>query len=619
MRDLFTLLPFAWSLLRRYRLQLLAGVVLSAIFGLSNGAFVWATQTILERLSPPSAHVTAKPKAAELKSFAETKKITDEIVDPWLPKLGRPVDWKQMAGAVLILPLIVAFRGLARYLSSYFMLGVSERVTTDLRETVLVKLNSLSLDYFNRSTMGDLITRVNNDTMALNRCLTSGLADLVREPMTMLGVFIALWLIDPTLALIGTVFLPLCFIPLFMLGNKARQAARSGGKANISQRSLLFETLQGVRVVKAFQLEEQQISRFRELSGTILHASMKASRARELIGPIVEVICMLGFGFLILYIFSTHTTIPDLVGFLMGMIIFYAPVKRLASLHILLQETQFGLNRLRRILDEKPTVVELPDAARLAKFSSAIHFQNVSFAYGKHMVLEEIDLTVPRGMKLGLAGESGSGKSTLINLIPRFYDPVSGKITIDGIDLKEISVADLRQLMALVSQEVVVFNRSVADNIACGKIGASRDEIEEAAKAAAAHNFIMNMPEQYDTLLGPQGVKLSGGQRQRISIARAFVRNAPILLLDEATASLDSRAEAEVQAAIDRLTQNRTVICVAHRLSTLASTDLILVLKEGRIVEQGDIDSLLRAEGPFASMAKRQGITSDTLELCHES
>jgi len=260
------------------------------------------------------------------------------------------------------------------------------------------------------------------------------------------------------------------------------------------------------------------------------------------------------------------------------------------------------------ILHQQPSVKDPVEPKPLRGFQRGIALENVSFSYGHEPVLKNLTLELPRGKKLGVAGESGSGKSTLVNLLFRFFDPTAGTIRIDGLDLREVACADLRTLMALVSQDVVLFDMTVAENIALGKSGATRAEIEAAAKAAFAHEFIAAMPQGYDTRVGERGVTLSGGQRQRLCLARAFVRNAPILVLDEATASLDSKAEAEVQAAIDRLAERRTVIAVAHRLSTLAAMDRIVVLAEGRLVESGGFDELLRRGGVFADMAARQGI-----------
>jgi subfamily B ATP-binding cassette protein MsbA len=511
-------------------------------------------------------------------------------------------------------PVLVAIRGLAGYLSSYCLAWTSERVVNDLRLDVLKKLSSLSLDYFNRSTMGDLLTRVNGDTASLQRCLSLGFSDLIKEPVTIVSILVALCLIDWQLTLGAILFFPLCAVPVLVLGRKARRASQAGLDVNIAQSSLLVEVLSGIREIKAFGLEGEQAERFRRLSRELIHHAMRGIRAKEQINPIIETVSMIGFGMLVVYIAYRQRNVSEMVSFLAGLAFLYTPVKKLAALHVLLEQTSVGVDRLGEILRQEPTVREPALAKPLTQFKSEIRFEHLSFAYDKQPVLEEIDLIIPRGSKLGLAGESGSGKSTLVNLIFRFYDPTRGAVKIDNVDLRDVSLRDLRRLMALVSQDVVLFDKTVAENIACGKLGATPEEIEAAARAAHAHEFIMQLPEGYQTRIGERGLTLSGGQRQRLAIARAFVRDAPILVLDEATAALDAQAEAEVQAAIDRLEENRTVICIAHRLSTLAAMDRIVVLSQGRVVEEGTFAELLKAGGVFAEMARGQGLIAASME-----
>jgi subfamily B ATP-binding cassette protein MsbA len=616
MNDLAKVFRFGWPYFHKYWPRLTAGILLGVLFGLSNASFVWATKTLITRMSPPAASVAPvarKIEGVDEKKFSQQLKArlergTQVLVDPWLPAVGRPVDWRQVLGGLFFFPLLVAVRGFVGYLSSYCMAWVSERVVNDLRVDVLKKLSGLSLDFFNRSTLGDLLTRVNGDTLALQRCLSLGFSDLIKEPITILGILAALCLIDWQLTLGAMIFFPLCVVPVIVLGKKARRASKASVDVNVTQSSLLVEMLEGIRVVKAFGLESQQVDRFRKLSRQLVHYGMKGIRAREQINPIIETVSMVGFGLLIVYIAYKQRNIGDMVGFLTGMVFFYTPVKKLAGLHVLFEQTSVGVGRLMHVLAEQPSVREAPAPRPLTRFKSAIELQDLAFAYGDQPVLRNLNLKIQCGMKLGVAGESGSGKSTLLNLLFRFYDPTSGAIRLDGVDIREVALRDLRQLMALVSQEVVLFDLTVAGNIACGKPGATQPEIEAAARAAYAHDFIMQLPQGYETRIGERGQNLSGGQRQRLCIARAFVRDAPILVLDEATAALDSKAEAEVQQAIERLEENRTVICVAHRLSTLAAMDRILVLSQGRIVEQGGFDELLRARGLFAAMAKRQGI-----------
>jgi subfamily B ATP-binding cassette protein MsbA len=405
-------------------------------------------------------------------------------------------------------------------------------------------------------------------------------------------------------------FIPTIFIPIRILSRKSKKAFTSSTMAGVSQDSLLVEVFSSIRVVKAFCLESFQIERFRAIYNRLVHIGMKSVQSRELINPIIEVLSVMGLGFVIVFIFYTHRTIPNMAGFLTGVVLLYTPIKRLGALPVLFQQAGVGSERLISIFNMQPTVREKPDAVPLKDFRRALTFENVTFAYGKHPALRDFSLAVPRGFKLGIAGESGSGKSTFINLLFRFYDPGSGAIKIDGHDLRDVSVNDLRHLLALVSQEIVLFDQTVAENIAMGRPGApaTQVEIEAAARASYAHDFIMRLPNGYNTKIGETGKLLSGGQRQRIAIARAFFRNAPILVLDEATGNLDSNAEGEVQAAIERLARERTVICVAHRLSTLAKMDEIIVLADGQIVEQGSFQELLRAGGVFAGLAAKQGL-----------
>jgi len=606
------ILRFGVPYLRRYWLALVAGVFFSMIYGVSNGGLVWGTKTILDRLSPPAPQAT---HAAGAEAGSKLERITYRAVDPWLPRVGRKIDPRQVVGGLLFLPLVVGLRGFSRYVGAWSMAYLSENVVNDLRCDVLRKLQSLSMDYFNRSTMGDLLMRVNGDTAALNQCLSAGFTDSIVAPFTMISIVLYLCSIDWKLTLVSMILTPLCLIPISTLGRRARKAGAVGNAARISQSSLLVEMLSGIRIVKALNLESEQTQRFREFSRELVRSSVKGAKAREQINPIIETFSMLGLGLLIIYVFFSHRTTPEMVAFLSGMLLFFVPVKKLAALHIVLQESKIGVDRLAQILAEKPTVKEKPDARPLSRFSSAIRFRDVSFAYHTQTVLEHVALEIRRGTKVGLAGENGSGKSTLMNLLLRFYDPVSGSVEIDGVDLRDVRVADLRSLIGLVSQEVVIFDQSIAENIACAKPGATQPEIESAARLAGCHEFIMQLSDGYQTRVGERGGLLSGGQRQRVSIARAFVRDAPIVILDEATASLDARAEAEIQAAVDRLEEDRTVICVAHRLSTLASMDWIVVLSAGRIIEAGTYRQLLSADGPFARMARQQGLTLAPTEI----
>jgi subfamily B ATP-binding cassette protein MsbA len=599
---------FGAPYLKRYWTRLVLGVLLGILFGISNAGILGVSKVLLNRVfpEPPSA---AEKKIANsfLKEKMEgAKAALSRAADPWLPTAKAKLTTQQMIGVLLLFPLLFFFRGYIGYLSSYCMGWVSERVVNDLRQDVFEKLSTLSLDFYNRSTMGDLITHVHGDTQALQKSLNLGVSDLVKEPVTIVFTFGFLLWMDWQLTLFVAVFLPLCVIPISVLGKKVRRAAKGNVKTGVSQQSLLVEFLGAIRLIKAYKLEKQATDRFAEHARKLVHHGMKQLQAKELINPLIETIGAVGLGVLIVYILRTERSGADLAVFIGAVATVYTPIKKVAGLHVYFQQASVGVERLIRILSEQPTVREPAAPAAMKPFAREIRFENVTFAYQDKPVLRSFSLAIPRGQKLGVVGESGSGKSTLINLLFRFYDPQQGRILVDGQDIRELSTFDLRSQMALVSQEIVLFDQSVAENIACGKPNATLDEIRAAAEAAFAHEFISQLPQGYDTRVGDRGVMLSGGQRQRIAIARAFIRQAPILALDEATAALDAESEAEVQKAIDRLAEHRTVISVAHRLSTLAKMDKIIVLRSGSIIEEGTFAELLRGEGVFGGMARRQ-------------
>jgi len=616
MSDLGRIFRFLGPYLRPYRRRQAAGIVFGVAFGAMNGLIIFAINFFGKRLSPDNgggAAITVPPVAPRFlgavhHGLAEVGVSLLNAVDPWLPQIGTPLGWRQIVGGLLILPVLAAVRGLLSYLSSYCISWVGENVTNDLRIAVLRKLNSLSLDYFDRSRMGDMLTRVQGDTAAIQNCLDRGVSDSVKEPFTILAVFVGLLATDWKLTVIALFLIPLCIIPIRVLGRKLRRVNQEGIGQTVSQSSLLVESLGAIRIVKAFTLEATQLARFVGHSNELRRLNMKRVQARQMVNPIVEVISMFGIGVLVIYILLAHVYFAKLIAFLFGVILFQNSFKKLAFLHVIFKEVGVAIARLMEIMQLEPTVKEAAHPVPLPVFKDAVTLEGVRFGYADREVLRGIDLRIARGSKIGIAGESGSGKSTLLNLLLRFYDPTGGAIRIDGADFREVAVADLRAQIALVSQEVVLFDMTVAENIGCGRPGATRQEVEAAARAAYAHDFILQMPEGYETRIGERGVRLSGGQRARLAIARAFIRDAPILILDEPTAALDAEAEEEVQRALDRLAEQRTVVCVAHRLATLQPMDRILVLSKGEIVEDGRFPDLVRAGGQFSRMAAQQGI-----------
>jgi len=582
-------------------------VLLALFFGVTNGAFVLATKTLFERLSPPPlAAGQVDPQALASRFSADFAEIMEKV----LPRSGQPITPLQITGAVLFLPILMLLRAGTSYLSAYCMTWVSTRVVRDMQIRVLEKLHSLSLDYFNKSTLGDLTTHISGDTRRIFDAMNNGFSDLIKEPFTLLSILAGMIIIDAKLTLAAMVILPLVILPILVVGNRLKRLARQTLSVGISQGSGLIEALSGIRLIKAYGLENFQLDRYRRESLELVNLEVKKTQAGKLVNPVIEVVSTLGLGVFIIVVFATHQSVSDFVGFLTGLIMLPNPVKRLAQMHVDLVSATVSCDRLEKFLALTPSVQEPASFAPLARLSKELKFEKVYLDYGHDHVLQDIDLQIPKGFKLGLAGASGSGKSSLINLLPRFYAPTSGRILWDGRDLSTIKSGELRSQIALVSQDVVLFDASVAENIGLGRLGASRSEIEEAARKAFAHDFIQGLSRGYETRVGERGVMLSGGQKARISLARAFLRNAPILILDEATAALDADSETEVQKTIDQLEEGRTVLCIAHRLSTLANMDEVIVLESGRIAERGTFSALLARKGLFAGMAAQQGITS---------
>ena len=622
MQKAFHILKFAWPFLRPYRWRLGFSLGTAALFGLSNALVLWTVKSVLARLEgevpvaaqnlPEGVASAALSWTDRIQSLKDTiNALSHQWATQWLPGFGEPLTTQHILGACLLVPLIAAFRGSMEFFSKYGIGWVGERVVNDLRIKVFGTLSHLSLDYFNQAKMGDMITRINGDTAMLQTCLSSGIRNSITSPMTVLSVLALLLILDWQLTCYLFLVMPVAIACIVIFGRKARKASRKAVMAHVDQSSLIVEMLQSIRVIKAYALERLQNERFARLSRQVFGFNMKTIRSQEKVGPLVESMGVGLMGGLILFVVATNRQMSDMVAFFAGLATFYSPVKKLASLHVMIEKTSVGVERLMQILSQQPTVQDTKNPLPVHDFRESIVFKQVDFAYESQRVIEKLDLTLPKGQKLGIAGESGSGKSTLINLLLRFFDPSSGEILLDGKPYSKIAQEDLRRLMALVSQDVVLFDQSVHENIALGRDGASAEEIHKAAAKAHANSFIEKLPKGYDTMLGERGISLSGGQRQRIAIARAFVRDAPILILDEATAALDSASEAEVQSAIDELSEERTVVCIAHRLSTLKQMDRILVLSHGRIIEDGTFEALMQRGGHFARMAKAQGMEAN--------
>jgi subfamily B ATP-binding cassette protein MsbA len=493
------------------------------------------------------------------------------------------------------------------------MEDVGQRVVMDLRDQLYGHILGQSASFFARNTTGQLLSRVSNDVGQVQRAVSETAGDLLRESLALVGYAVVLFYYDARLALVCMTGAPLVVYPLIRLGQRIRRTARRSQEAQEVMSHVGHETFSAHRIVKAFGAEERETARFRATLMHLYRTNMRVVRALSLLPPSMELLGGIGLALAIWYgsgqIASGRLTTGEFTSFVAALFLMYAPAKKLSRVNANLQQTIAAADRIFEMMDTHTEVAESPNAAPLPAFSSQIEFRDVSFAYEDvhpRTILRGISFKVPAGQMVAIVGRSGAGKTTLVNLLPRFYDVSAGAILVDGLDLRSATVKSLRAQIGIVTQETVLFDDTIANNIAYGTMKASQDEIEAAARAAHAHEFISTAPDGYQTRIGERGQKLSGGQRQRLAIARALLKNAPILILDEATSSLDTEAELLVQDALATLMMNRTSFVIAHRLSTIMRADAIIVLERGRIVEMGQHDELLTRDGVYAALYKMQ-------------
>jgi subfamily B ATP-binding cassette protein MsbA len=523
-------------------------------------------------------------------------------------RVFNPLD-RSMPEVLAVAGLLVALglvRGLGDYVGRYLIEWVGNRVVMDLRNAMFDRLMDLSLDYFTRRRTGEMISRIANDSALVERAVAQVLTDLFKQPVVLLGAIGALLWLDPVLAAGMIVIFPLCIVPIALFGRRVRRSARLGQQHLGDLLSVTQEGLSGIRVVKAFGMEAYERGRFARQAREVFRRIMQVTRAKAAAEPVVVEMGIVGVSLVLLYAWHTRMGVGEFFAFALALMMMYDPVKRLGNIHLVIQHSSAAAERIFEVLDAEITVREAPDAATFDEPVREIEFRGVSFAYDHAPVLSGIDLSVPAGRRVALVGGSGAGKTTLVSLLPRFFDATEGAILLNGRDLRSFTLRSLRDQMGLVTQETVLFNDTVASNIAYGSPSRSPAEIEAAARRAHADGFIREMPEGYGTVIGERGVRLSGGQRQRLAIARAILRNPPILILDEATSALDTESERLVQAALEDLMRGRTVFVIAHRLSTVMGADEIVVLDRGRIVERGTHSALLERGGVYRRLYELQ-------------
>ncbi len=513
------------------------------------------------------------------------------LVQPAMDKIFIDKSMRMLFLIPLLIVGLYLVKGIFYYGQAYLMSYVGQRIVADFREKLYDHIQRLSLSFFTKTPTGILISRLTNDVTLIQGAVSSALTSVLRDSFTILALTGVVFYRDWKLACIAAIVLPLAAIPIVKFGEKLRKFSIKGQIRMGFITSLLQETISGNRIVKAFTMEDYESRRFAAQNDDFFRIIMKRQKIRALSSPVVEILGGVGIAGIVLvggYAVIKGDSTPGTFGsFLAALFLLYKPFKSLSMVNDIVQGGLAAGSRVFELLDTQPEIRDTDGAQPLKGISDGIRFEHTSFKYEDEMVLKDINLEVKVGDVVALVGMSGAGKTTLVNLIPRFYDVDQGRITINGRDIRTFTIKSLREHIGIVTQQTILFNDTVRNNIAYGDITRSEGEIVEAAKAANAHGFIERFPLGYDTIIGEQGVKLSGGERQRISIARALLKDAPILILDEATSSLDSESELQVQVALERLMANRTVFLIAHRLSTIRNAHRIVVIDSGRIVEEG--------------------------------
>lgn len=502
-----------------------------------------------------------------------------------------------------IIVAVFLFRGLVSFGSTYWTEYVGQRIVADLRRELNEHIQRLPLSFFHRTPTGTIVSRVTNDVAMVRAALTDSVAALLKDASSLVILVAVAFYQDWLLALIAFVAFPASVLPMLRLSKKLRNVARLGQATMGQVTALLQETIQGNRIVKAFGMESYEQRRFEAENERLFRLTMKSTRIRAFTTPMMEILAAFGIAGVVWYggysVIVGGRTQGAFLAFLTALFLLYEPFKGLARTNTVVQQALGAAERVTELLDTPAEVPDRPTALVLQGIREGIRFERVSFRYERDWVLRHVDLEIRCGEIVALVGMSGGGKSTLADLIPRFYDVTEGAIYIDGRDIRDYTLASLRKQIAVVTQHTFLFNDTVRNNIAYGNTDTDMERIVAAAKAANAHDFILRLPQGYDTVVGELGVRLSGGQRQRIAIARALLKNAPLLILDEATSALDSESERLVQDALERLMENRTTLVIAHRLSTVRRADRIYVLSHGRIVERGTHEELLALNAEY--------------------
>ncbi len=527
-------------------------------------------------------------------------------------RAGRTLSGYEIAGYALLIPLIFLIRATSGFLNNYLMSYCGIGVLEALRVELYRKLQHLPLSYFGRNRSGDLLSRLTSDTQVVQQTITSSASDLVIQPITLLGAvyFLGITALKNDgvgLFLASLAVVPLSVFPVRFIGKKLLRRAEENQRLLGDISDLASQNFSAAREVRAFGLEEKEISIFQNTTRHLFRIQLKVVKYSQVLSPSIEVIASLGIAFSLYYAYYAGLTLAVFVSIIGALFVCYEPMKKLGGIHGQLTKGAASLNRIEEILHANISIADPSDPIKVPRLRGELAFNHVNFAYKTSApVLRDVSVNIPAGTICALVGPSGAGKSTFANLVPRFYDATSGIITIDGVDTRALKLSDLRRHIAVVSQEPVLFNDTILNNLLIGRADATREEVEQSARDAFAHDFITGLPQGYDTVVGERGALVSGGQRQRLALARAFLRNAPILILDEATSALDSESEAAIQLGLKKLVVGKTVLIIAHRFSTIRDATKILVFDQGEIVAAGTHAELHANQPLYRSLYDRQ-------------
>ena len=568
-RDLF---PFLKPHLGRFILALVFG----AVFGVVSGLLPLVLNYVNSQV------------------FPQGKNKTDMLGDA-LNGTGAGINAVLLVCSII--PLIFVLRSLCDYLNSYYMSWVALRVLADIRCKLYSHILGQSLEFFNRERSGNLISRVANDTRMAQTALTSISSDLIKQPLTIISAFAVLIHLDWKFTIVSLFLFPVCMVPIVHYGKKVRRQGKLEEEKIGSMMSVLQESFAGIRVIKAFAREKRESEYFERLSLEQFRSGVRVQKAIQIVSPMVEAVAAIGVGLALFYVWYTHLSAAKFLALLAGIFMLYDPIKKLSRIHLVMQQCFNATSNIFEIMNREPAIKDRPGAEEITGSNGDLRIESVTFRYrpGLQPAIRDLSLHIAPGKYYALVGSSGAGKSTILSLLLRFYEPEAGVILLDDRDINTIKQISLREQIGMVSQETFLFHDSILNNIRYGRLNAGKEEVIDAAKRAYAHDFIMHQPNGYETVIGDKGCLLSGGQQQRVSIARALLKNAPVLLLDEAMSALDSEAEREIQAALDRLSEGRTVIAIAHRLSTVLKADQIVVMDRGEVREIGTHRELLES------------------------